>query len=273
MSDPSFAAIRTHYEQNYDEDARLRGGIGRLEFARVQEIVRRHLPDSGARVLDVGGASGIHAEWLLADGHQVQLIDAVPGHVDQARARLGQQAGFSAEVGDARRLPAPDQSFDVVLLFGPLYHLIERADRLLAWREAARVVRSGGLVLGMGISRFASLFDGLAQQYLFDPEFSAIVAQDLATGRHENPTGNPRWFTTAYFHRAEELAAEAAEAGLDVRQTVGVEGIAHWLRHLDARWDDDGDREVILQAVHATETEPTLAGLSSHFITVAARVP
>ena len=101
----------------------------------------------------------------------------------------------------------------------------------------------------------------------------AFQAQDLATGRHENPTGNPRWFTTAYFHRADELAAEAAEAGLDVRQTVGVEGMAHWLRHLAARWDDAGDREVILQAVRATETEPTLAGMSSHFITVAARVP
>ncbi|HEX8079257.1 MAG TPA: class I SAM-dependent methyltransferase [Jatrophihabitans sp.] len=271
MSDPSFAAIRSHYELNY-EDARLRQGIGRLEFARVQEIVRRHLPGSSARVLDVGGATGIHSEWLLADGHQVQLIDPMPGHVEQAKARLGQHSRFSADVADARRLPVPNESVDLVLLFGPLYHLIERADRLRAWQEAGRVVRPGGLILGMAISRFASLFDGLARGYLFDPEFRAVVAQDLATGRHENPTGDPHWFTTAYFHRAEELAAEAVEAGLDVRETVGVEGIAHWLKHLDARWDDAADREVILQAVRATEHEPTLAGLSSHFITVAARV-
>jgi prevent-host-death family protein len=196
MSDPSFAAIRSHYELNY-EDARLREGIGRLEFARVQEIVRRQLPGSCARVLDVGGATGVHAEWLLADGHQVQLIDPMPGHVEQAKARLGQHSGFSAEVADARRLPAPDDSVDMVLLFGPLYHLIERADRLLAWQEAGRVVRRGGLVLGMGISRFASLFDGLAKEFLFDPEFRALVAQDLATGRHENPTGDPRWFTSS----------------------------------------------------------------------------
>ena len=273
MSDPSFAAIRSHYELNYDEDARLRQGIGRLEFARVQEIVRRHLPGSSARVLDVGGATGVHAEWLLADGHQVQLIDPRPGDVEQAKTRLGQHSGFSADVADAGQLPAPDESVDVVLLFGPLYHLVERADRLRAWREAGRVARPGGLILGMGISRFASLFDGLAKELLFDPQFHAMVTQDLATGRHENPTGNPRWFTTAYFHRAEELAAEAVEAGLEVRETVGVEGIAHWLKHLDARWDDAADREVILQSVRATEHEPTLAGLSSHFITVAAHVP
>lgn len=272
MSDSSFAAIRSHYELNYNEDARLRQGIGRLEFARVQEIVRRQLPGPSARVLDVGGASGVHAEWLLADGHQVQLIDPMPRHVEQAKARLGHDTSFSAEVADARRLPVPDDSVDLVLLFGPLYHLIERADRLLAWQEAGRVVRPGGLILGMGITRFASLFDGLARGDLFEPQFRALVAQDLATGRHENPTGDPRWFTTAYFHRPEELAEEAVEAGLDARETVGVEGIAHWLKHLDARWENAADREVILQSVRATEHEPTLAGLSSHFITVAARV-
>jgi SAM-dependent methyltransferase len=222
-------------------------------------------------VLDVGGATGVHAEWLLADGHQVHLMDPLPRHVERATARLGRLSGFSADVADARRLPVPPDSADIVLLFGPLYHLVERADRLLAWREAHRVVRPGGCVLAMGISRFAALFDGLVQEYLFDPDFRTLVAQDLATGRHENPTGDPRWFTTAYFHRPEELAAEAVEIGLDARATIGVEGMAHWARHLDARWDDPGDREVILQSARATEDEPTLAGLSSHFITVAVR--
>jgi SAM-dependent methyltransferase len=271
MSDPSFAAIRQHYETQYDEDARLREGIGRLEFLRVQEIVRRHLPDEPARVLDVGGATGVHAEWLLDDGHQVHLVDAVGGHVEQAKVRLGRVDRFRADVGDARQLPVADGSFDVVLLFGPLYHLVQRTDRLLAWAEARRAVRSGGLILAMGISRFASLFDGLAHGYLFDAEFRAAVARDLASGRHENPTGDPRWFTTAYFHRPEELAAEAVASGLEHQETVGVEGMAHWLKNLAQRWDHAGDREVILQSVRATEHEPTLAGLSSHVIAVAAR--
>jgi len=266
----SFRAIRQHYETDFDEDARLRGGLGRLELARVQEIVRRHLPPGPQRVLDVGGATGVHAEWLLVDGHRVHLVDLVPGLVDRATARLGGQAGFTAEVGDARRLPVRDAAFDVVLLFGPLYHLVERADRVAAWREAGRAVVPGGLVVGMGVSRFASLFDGLARSYLFDAGFRAIVEQDLATGRHVNPT-DPRWFTTAYFHRPEELAAEAAEARLTVQETVGVEGMAHWLKHLAPRLDDPGDREVILQSARAVESEPTLLGLSSHLMTVARR--
>ena len=175
-------------------------------------------------MLDVGGATGVHSEWLLDDGHTVHLVDLLPGHVARADARLGGHERFTASVGDARALPLPDASVDAVLLLGPLYHLTDRADRLATWREALRVVVPGGVVVAMAINRFASLFDGLAQSYLFDPAFRAIVAQDLATGVHENPTGDPRWFTTAYFHRPEELAAEATEAGLVVRETVGVEG-------------------------------------------------
>src|SRR4051794_28159605 len=192
-------AIHDHYDTAYDEDQRLRQGLGRLELLRVQEIVRRHLPPT-ARVLDVGGATGVHSEWLLDDGHDVHLVDLLPGHVARAEASLGRHERFRASVGDARDLPVPDGAVDAVLLLGPLYHLTDHADRLAAWREAVRVVVPGGVVVAMAINRFASLFDGLAQSYLFDPRFRAIVAQDLATGVHENPTGDPRWFTTAYFH-------------------------------------------------------------------------
>lgn len=79
MIEPSLRdEIRTHYETHIDdEDGRLRSGLGRLELARAQKIVRRHLPPGPLRVLDVGGATGVHAEWLLADRHHVHLIDPV----------------------------------------------------------------------------------------------------------------------------------------------------------------------------------------------------
>jgi SAM-dependent methyltransferase len=265
--------LHRHYDTDIDEDARLRRGLGRLELARVQEIVRRHLAPA-SHVLDVGGATGVHSEWLLDDGHTVHLVDLLPGHVDRATASLGGRESFAASVGDGRALPVPDASVDAVLLLGPLYHLTDRADRLAVWREASRVLVPGGVVIGMGISRFASLFDGLAQEYLFDPAFRAIVAQDLATGVHENPTGDPRWFTTAYFHRPEELADEAAAVGLDVRETVGVEGLAHWIKPLGRVFDDGADpadREAVLAAARSIEAEPTLLGLSSHLLTVATR--
>ena len=114
--------ILDHYSEEYDEDARLRTGAHQIEFLRTQELIRRQLTTANSiRILDVGGGSGVHAEWLLEDRHSVRLIDPVPRHVETACARLGAQKGFSAQIGDARQLDEPDNAYDAVLLLGPLY--------------------------------------------------------------------------------------------------------------------------------------------------------
>jgi 2-polyprenyl-3-methyl-5-hydroxy-6-metoxy-1,4-benzoquinol methylase len=111
-----------HYGVDLVEDTRLsRSPHGRLEFLRTQELIRRLVPVARARILDIGGGTGVHAAWLAADGHAVHVVDLVPRHIDAAAAR----EGVTAEVGDARQLSASDESVDVVLLLGPLYHLVE----------------------------------------------------------------------------------------------------------------------------------------------------
>ncbi|WP_410651306.1 class I SAM-dependent methyltransferase [Amycolatopsis sp. cmx-4-54] len=196
-----------------------------------QEIVRRHLPDGPQRVLDIGKATGV----LAADGHQVTLFDIVPEHVAAARRLAGRTPGMTASLADARSLPVPDRSFDAALRLGPLYHLTDRADRLTALREARRAVRDGGWIFVAAISRFASLFDGLARGFLFDPEFRRIVRTDLASGRHRNEGDHSQWFTTSYFHHPDELRQECLDAGLSVLDVVGVEGLAGWLPQLAGR--------------------------------------
>lgn len=259
--------IIDHY-RSVDEGARITEGHGRLELIRTQEIMRRHLPAGPLRVLDVGGATGVHAAWLAADGHRVALFDVVPEHVATARRLAENAPGITAALGDARRLPVPDAGFDAALLLGPLYHLTDRDDRLAALREAVRAVRAGGLVFAAAISRFASLFDGLASGFLFDPEFRRIVRADLATGQHRNEPDRLEWFTTSFFHHPDELRRECHEAGLEVLEVVGVEGLAGWLPQLRERWDDPADREIILDSARAVEGEPALLALSGHLIAV-----
>jgi SAM-dependent methyltransferase len=278
VHEPVPSEVTRYYETRAYEQRRITRDAGRLELVRTQEIVRRHLPagpgdheQGRLRILDVGGAAGVHAGWLAAEGHDVHLVDPVPLHVEQARAAAGEAHAFHAEIGDARHLEHDDGTFDAVLLLGPLYHLVDRADRAQAFAEARRVLRDGGVLFAAAISRFASLFDGLARGFLFDPDFQAIVDRDLSDGLHRNPTDHERWFTTAYFHRPEELESEARAAGLVVREVVGVEGLAGWLPDLAAHWDDTRHREVILRAARSIEREPALLGLSAHLLLVAQR--
>jgi 2-polyprenyl-3-methyl-5-hydroxy-6-metoxy-1,4-benzoquinol methylase len=228
--------VVVHYRDDVDEGSRLNGGLAELELVRTREIIRRHLGSRRVDVLDVGGATGIHASWLAEDGHRVHLVDPIEGQVARALRLPGAEAGLiTAEVGDARRLRQGDASVDVVLLLGPLYHLTERTDRLLALAEAARVVRPAGLVFVAAISRFASLFDGLARGFLFEPGFRAVVEADLRDGQHRNPSRHLHWFTTAFFHHPDELRSEVEGAGLLVHELLGVEGLAGWLGHLEQR--------------------------------------
>ncbi|MFD1145839.1 class I SAM-dependent methyltransferase [Saccharothrix hoggarensis] len=257
--------IRDFYARGFERE-RLRGGNGRLELLRTQEVVRRFLAPR-SRVLDVGGATGVHAEWLAADGHDVLVVDPVPSHVEAAAAL----PGVSAVVGDARDLP-DDGPFDVVLLLGPLYHLLERDDRVRAWREASRVLRPGGVVAGAVIGRLAALHDGLRKEFPLDTRYRALVEHSMATGEHLPPADTP-WFTTAYFHRPEEAADEARAAGLDVVGTFGLEGAAWMLPNadLDALYDDPVRFEYLMWSLRETESEPSVLGASAHLIAVAAK--
>lgn len=126
--------IRPHYDLGI-EQARLQRGSSQLEFLRTQQILQAHLPPPPVEVADIGGGPGAYAFWLGGLGYRVHLIDLVPLHVEQAmsmsvihpRHRLA-----SAAVGDARQLPFADGTMDAVLLLGPLYHLVDRSDRVRA---------------------------------------------------------------------------------------------------------------------------------------------
>jgi SAM-dependent methyltransferase len=251
------------------EETRLSAGWGLLEFERSKEIVARHLPPQPCTVLDIGGGTGVYTEWMGELGHSAHLIDLTPGHIDTAR-QLRQRLA-SAEVGDARQVGRPDASADAVLLFGPLYHLTERDDRLLALREARRVLRPGGVMFAAAICRFAPLLGSLAEGFFDDPAFAPVLARDLVDGQHRNTTGDPRRFTTAYFHRPEELTAELVEAGFDRVECVAVEGPCWLAKDFAACWSDPRRREALLGLARSVERDPMALAASPHLIGVGRR--
>ncbi len=262
--------IERHYLEA-KESERLAAGRGELERIRTQAILARNLPPPPATIYDVGGAAGVYSFPLAAQGYAVHLIDPVQLHLDQAKA-YAQSSGIALQSitrGDARHLDVPPATADAVLLLGPLYHLVERSDRLQALREAHRILKPRGVLFAAAISRFASLIDGFASGFFADSEFRKIVAADLASGQHRNATNNPFYFTTAYFHRPEELVEEARTAGFDDVETLGIEGpVWSSARFLDT-WNDPALRENLLQFLSLIEREPSVQGASAHLIALA----
>lgn len=253
------------------EGGRLSRGTNKLEHARTRAILGRVLPPPPAVIVDAGGGTGVYALWLARLGYCVHLVDAMPAHVEEARSASDGQPEHplaNSTVGDARSLDFPDSTADAVLLLGPLYHLTDREDRVAALAEARRVLRSGGVVCAVGISRFVSTFNGLFQGLFADDEFARIAARDRLDGQHRNAEGRD-YFTTAFFHHPDELRAEVSDAGLHPEATLGVEGPGWLLGDFEERWRDPVGRGHILDAAHWLEEEPSLLGLSVHLMVVA----
>ena len=268
-----FDRVIADYYKRAPEEARLEQGPSQLEEARTRELIQRFAPPPPGTVVDVGGAAGAYALWLAEAGYAVHLVDPVPRLVAEARRRSAAAARplVSCRVGDARALDVPAETVDVVLLLGPLYHLTDPRDRDRSLREATRVLRPGGRLFAAAISRWASALDGLARDLLQDPQFALIVAQDLQDGQHRNPTERIDYFTTAYFHRPDELADEVRAAGLVLDGVYGLEGPGWILPDLAERMRDADRRASLLRVARMLETEPSVLGSSAHLLAVARR--
>jgi len=267
---PTSNDIQRYYALGLEKD-RLDEAYFPLERERTRELILRHLPPPPGAVVDVGGAAGAYAFWLAERGYEVHLVDPAPLHVEQAeeesRAReTGRLA--SIQQGDAGHLRFDDGAAAATLMLGPLYHLTDRDERRAALDEARRVLAPGGWLFAAAISRYASLMDSLRGPLFEDDTFARMVERDLTDGQHRNETDNPLYFTTAFFHHPDELAAEVRKAGFTLAGLYALEGPGAFLPDFAARWNDAGDRQRLLELVRRVEREPTLLGASPHLLAV-----
>ncbi|MFJ9388382.1 methyltransferase domain-containing protein [Nocardioides sp. NPDC101246] len=246
--------IQAYYGRSgWNEAARLTGrsAQGSLEFERTQELIAERIR-LGSRIADVGGATGIHAAALADAGHQVILLDPVIEQVEKARA----YGTFDAVVGDARALPFEDNSIDVVLVLGPLYHLAKREERLKALHEAIRVLRSGGWVFAAAIPRLARL-SAVSDGITLPTGWESLIEQGTPPESGRFPGG--------HFHTGAELALELTDAGLLQVEVVGVEGPAGLALEQLTEVDED-IRQAALTLARAVGGQPVVQDLSNHLL-------
>ena len=266
------------FYNNGAEIGRLERGLGKVEFHRTKEILSRYI-DTGKVIYDIGGGIGMYAAWLSKRGNEVHLIELAENAVEYVKANMMQNCHFIAETGDARHINRPDESADVVLLMGPLYHLRDREDRLQTLRESLRVLKKGGLLVAAGISKFSSMTWALSVygekknenlvEFLDDPVFFNMIKGEMTTGDHIRPKEYPKFIAESYFTTVEEMKVEITEAGFAVDKAIAVEGCIWFTPRREEKWEDEASRERLLEIARITESEPEMMGMSPHFLVVA----
>ena len=252
------------------EVGRLHRGLGLIEFARTKEILLEELPTAPAVIYDVGGAYGEYAFFLAEKGYEVHLFDLAEEHIRLAKVNENAAILADAAVADARSIPREDASADAILLFGPLYHIVEREERARCLAECRRLLKPGGKLFPANITCFSTALKYTEcydwRPVLDDEDAYRAIESTVRTGHY---TGNE--IGRVYFHRPEELRAEVAAAGFNDVDLRGVIGPAWIIRGLDESWHDPGKREAILRIVRLLEREESLMGFSTHFLSISTR--
>ncbi|PYF71501.1 class I SAM-dependent methyltransferase [Pedobacter nutrimenti] len=259
--------INEFYSKTSEEN-RLSLGLGPLEYERNTELISRYLSkDKKDLIADVGGGPGIYAEWLAKMGHLVHLVDPVAKHIKQAKVRASKlKKPFFPVLGESRKLDMEDQSMDLVILHGPLYHLQAEQDRILSIKEALRVLKPGGILLGFAINYTASTIAGLLNGMLHENSFYQMCKQELSTGIHHPPANWPGLLPEAFFHRPDQLKAEFESSGLKDLQLLAVEGMI-WLdsKYFETR-SNPAKKEALMDLLRLTESDPSILSLSPHMM-------
>lgn len=255
------------------EKGRLEQGLGKVELYRTKEILSSLIPEKKQVIYDIGGGIGVYSEWLAEQGHEVHMFELAPAAVEYAINNQTENARFIAEEADARHINRPDESADVVLVMGPLYHLIDAEDRLKVLREAYRVLRKGGLVVAAAITKYCNAIwsidtYGLEGNYLEEDAFHKMVESELGAGVHYQPTEYPEFFIKSFFHSPVLLQKEVEEAGFVETFQNAVESCIWLMPDMDKNWELAELRNNILKIVHQIEKDISVMGLSPHFMVI-----
>ena len=264
-----------HIERLYDgapEREWQRMERHRTEFAVTLRALAEHLPPPPARVLDCGGGPGRYAIELARQGYKVTLFDLSVECLRMAEEKAAEVgvklAGF--EHGTATDLSRfPDDAFDAVLLMGPLYHLLEEAERRQALAEATRVLKPGGPLLAAFISRYATLRWAATHEPTWPLEQRALTESILTTGILP-PTEEERPTFVAYFAHPTEVVSLCRAAGLEVVTVLGVEGLVSMIEDkVNALSGEAWEMWVDLNCRVAPD--PSIHGLVEHLLAVAVK--
>ena len=262
------------FYSKYDEDKRLDRHM--IEKLRSQAIISRFLYKPDMKILDVGGATGVYSFWLASLGHKIDLIDMVPAHIDQCKKKE-KETGISLNsinIGDACDISFDENTYDMVLLMGPLYHLVNREDRIKALKESYRVIKTDGILIVSAISRYAALFDGYRLDHVSDPAYRKILEGSIDNGIYSNDSGNDAYFTDAYFHLPDELRSEIVESGFEFDTLLAVEGFGNLFNDMEERLRtrDVSYLKMTLNHIKMAESDPSIIGVSNHLMAVGKKI-
>ena len=249
--------ISGFYDQ-VDEDSRLkRSRHGQLEFATTMSYIHRYT-NPQSRVLEVGAGTGRYSIALAKEGLDVTAVELVESNLAILRENSKGIGNISSTQGDATDLSRfEENSFDITLLLGPMYHLYEPDEVNKAIDEAVRVTKPGGVIFFAFISVYAIMY-------------ANYLSGDWAAGQEENFTENyhVKHFKEQLFTGYDVIEFEQLFESKPVEwiTTAGVDGILEPLEDREDFLIKDEDFEAFAAWYLHFAEKRELLGSTNHLL-------
>lgn len=252
--------IRAYYDR-YDEDGRLKVRHGKVEFLTTMRYVKRYLTP-GARVCEIGAGTGRYAHAIARMGYRVEAVELVPKNIEIFRENTTACEDVRIAQSDARDLPfLPDDTYDMTLLLGPMYHLFTKEDKLRALSEAVRVTKPGGILMVA-----YCVADATIMQYGFiKGNIRNLIEIGLVNPVTFRASSRPE--DVFELHRKEDVDRLMAAFPTDRLHYVATD---LYTRHMDETVDamDDETFELYLRYHFSICERPDMMGLTNHSLDI-----
>ncbi len=251
----------TDFYEHYDEQERLGKRSGNVEFTTTMHYIQRYLRP-GMRILEVGAATGRYSHTLARMGYRVDAVELVQHNIDVFRSLTSPGEDVSIVQGNAKDLSMfGDDTFDLTLVLGPMYHLFTAQEQCQALSEAVRVTKKGGMVFAAYCMLDASLLQecfarGLLTDLIRD---GRIDLDDFTQIPHR----------LDYFHLMRKEQIDTLRSPLPVTQLhfVAADGYAKHMERALADMDED-IYQLYLKYHLSTCERSDLVGISHHTIDI-----
>ena len=240
----------------YDEDSRLnKSNAARVEFLTTVRYIEKYL-NPGAKILDVGAGAGEYSLYFARKGYAVSALELADANIAAFRAKMTDDDSIDMVQGNALDLSRYDtESFDVVLLFGPLYHLHEEADKLRCIEEAKRVCKPGGKIF------FAFISNDIVIMTMQQAHSDYLMAGD-----YNKETFRLDDFPFV-FHTVDRCRELLGKADIQICHEVASDGASELLQDLVNGLDEASYQQYLRYHFYICE-KPEFLGMSNHLLFV-----